>query len=132
MTIVGIRTDKPIAELYIVKDGTVVDTFQWEAHRQLAETIHRTIEKLLLKNDTRIGDVDGIVFYNSGASFTGIRIGATIANAFAASLGIPVVGCGSKQWLSDGVTDIESGSIKLGKYIDPHYSAPVFITKPKK
>lgn len=130
MIILAIRTDKPEAELYLLDDEETLQKTSWQAHRQLAETIHGRIAKLLNKSSISIEELDGIVCYKGPGSFTGLRIGLSVANTMSYSAGIPVVAADGKNWIEDGVKRLqnnENDSIAL-----PKYGAPASTTSPKK
>ncbi len=129
MNILTIRSDKPESELGIYNDSHQVAYVIWEAHRQLAETIHTRVQDLLKDQALSFADVDGIVVYQGPGSFTGLRIGLSVANALAYSLGIPLVATQS-DWIQQGITRLLHGETdKIGL---PEYGAPVHITQQKK
>lgn len=93
MLILAIRTDNPEAELCLLDEkGALLDRFIWHGHRQLSETIHIKIKELLHKQNKKLSAVSAIAVYKGPGSFTGLRIGVSIANALAMSLRVPVVG----------------------------------------
>ncbi len=103
---------------------------KWQAHRQLSETIHSKIEKLLKSQKKDWTDIKGIVCYKGPGSFTGLRIGLSVANALAASLEVPIVGTTSADWQRLGISDLKSG--KNEHVVLPEYGSPVHITLPKR
>lgn len=130
MIILTLRTEKPDAEIAIY-DGTVLlAAHSWPAHRQLAESIHTMFDKLVTEAHKEIGQVEGIVVYEGPGSFTGLRIGISIANAWAAVKNIPVVGETSEQWAAVGIKRLLAGD--NDQQILPAYGAPVHTTAPKK
>ncbi len=128
--ILTIRTDKPEAEIGLFEEGTELAYETWQAHRQLAETINKKIDALLTAQGGTLGDLTGIVVYNGPGSFTGLRIGVSVANALANGLNIPVFGAGGDNWLRDGVVSLQNGS--GGIVVVPEYGSPANITKPKR
>lgn len=131
MYILTLRTDKPISEIGIFNDRTKLDYLPYKADRQLAETIHQQIETLLHKQNLDFKDVGGLVVYKGPGSFTGLRIGITVANALAYSLKIPIVGAvGDKNWLELGIDSLISG--KNDESVVPEYGAAPNITSPRK
>jgi tRNA threonylcarbamoyladenosine biosynthesis protein TsaB len=130
MLIITIRTDKPEAELGLYEDGKQLKYTTWLAHRELAETIHTKLAELLKSQQKEFMDIGGIVVFKGPGSFTGLRIGLTVANAFAYSLKVPIVAMEDPNWLENGIKAIGSGqndTIAL-----PEYGALPNITQQKK
>ncbi|HMH30982.1 MAG TPA: tRNA (adenosine(37)-N6)-threonylcarbamoyltransferase complex dimerization subunit type 1 TsaB, partial [Methylomirabilota bacterium] len=110
MLILTIRTDKPEAELGLYKDNEQVAYHSWQAHRQLAETIHTEIKKILEAEDYKLSDLNAIVAYKGPGSFTGLRIGLSVANALADSLDIAIVGITTTDdWIKIGTKKLMKG-----------------------
>lgn len=130
MIILSIRTEKPEAEIALYSDGAVLDTEVWQAHRQLAETIHTKIDELLSRNGRTLTDVQGIVAFQGPGSFTGLRIGLTVANALAYGLDIPVIACQGDDWQESGSRRLEAGERDVVAM--PFYGADAHITPPRK
>lgn len=130
MIILTLRTDKPDAEIGLFDKQKELATVTWQAHRQLAETLHTKVQQLLTSQDKDWADVEGIVCYQGPGSFTGLRIGLSVANALAASLPAPIVGTTGDDWLADGLASIAEG--KDQGVVLPEYGAPVHITQRKK
>jgi len=130
MIIVTLRTDKPEAEVGLYDDETQLAYTTWQAHRQLAETIHMQIELLLRKLHKDWSALQGIACFQGPGSFTGLRIGLTVANALAYSYGLPIVAAQEPQWLETGITRLLAGE-NDGQAM-PYYGADAHITPPKK
>lgn len=130
MIILTIRTDNPEAEIGLYQDKVKIDYHVWTAHRQLSETIHQQIEKLLQNHSHTIGDIEGIVCYKGPGSFTGLRIGLTVANALAYSLDASIVATMGENWLEEGLDMLGQG--KDQKVVVPEYGRDPHITKQKK
>lgn len=130
MLTITIRTDKPEAEIGLY-DGTEQIAYEtWQAHRQLAETIHLKLKSLLETHAKTLSDVEGIVVFKGPGSFTGLRIGVTVANTLAYALHIPVIGTVEPQWLQTGLQELQSGHGT--NMVLPEYGAEVHITAQKK
>ncbi len=128
MLILTIRTDKPEAEIGLYDNLQQLAYLTWPAHRELAETLHHKIKELLDGQGQALEDVQGVVVYDGPGSFTGLRIGISVANALATALRIPIIGSGGEDWLA-GLRKVASGK---SEPVVPEYGAPVHITKPKK
>ena len=130
MTILTIRTDNPESEIGLYDDERQLAYETWHAHRQLAETIHRKIETLLENQGKTWRDVKGIVCFQGPGSFTGLRIGLTVANALAYSYKLPIIATQDPQWLEAGIRRLQKG--ENDTQVLPYYGADAHITPPKK
>jgi len=139
--ILGLKTDQPTAELWLYEDGKKLQYQEWSAHLKLAETINSEIDKILnlvnklldessnLNGASKPQRLDGIVAFKGPGSFTGLRIGLTVANALAYANQIPIVARTGKNWLQTGIDDILLG--KDDKVAMPFYDRPAATTPPK-
>ena len=130
MLILTIRTDNPEAELGLYEDQKQLAYLSWPAHRQLAESIHVQMQTILESQDKQFAGVDGIVVFEGPGSFTGLRIGISVANALAAGLAKPIVGAQGDDWQAAGIRKLING--KNQQIIAPFYGALPNITLPKK
>jgi tRNA threonylcarbamoyladenosine biosynthesis protein TsaB len=130
MIILTIRTDKPEAEVGLYQDAVRLSYEVWLAHRQLAETLHQKIELLLASQQLGWHDVQGIVCFQGPGSFTGLRIGMTVADTLAYSYGLPIVAQQDPTWLELGIQRLSTGE-NDGQAL-PFYGADAFTTPPKK
>jgi tRNA threonylcarbamoyladenosine biosynthesis protein TsaB len=130
MHILTIRTDKPEAELGLYLNGRQIAYVQWQAHRALAETIHIKIKELLDSEGKNLHQIEGLVVFKGPGSFTGLRIGISVANALAASLNIPIVATNGNNWTAEGLNRLKNSE---NEHITlPEYGSPPHITKPRK
>lgn len=118
--ILAIRTDQPRAELYLCHQGKQIDSIIWQAHRELADTILVKIEQIIKQNRIEFSDLQGIIVFTGEGSFTGLRIGTTVANTLGFSLDIPVVAIGGEQWLAQGLVEQKSAQPGQLAIIDYH------------
>ncbi len=130
MLVLTLRTDNPQAEIGLFEDGKQLVYETWEAHRQLAETLHTKLAEMLAEQSKQWSDIEGVVAYEGPGSFTGLRIGLSVANALAASYQLPVVGATGDTWIQEGSNLLIDGS--KNTVVLPEYGAPVHITQPKK
>lgn len=130
MLLLTLKTDQPIAEIGLFHDNIQLHYIRWEAHRRLAETIHLKLSELLAHNSSKLNDLGAIVVFKGPGSFTGLRIGISVANALAYGAAIPIIGTTGENWIDGGIRQILSGSNDV--LVHPHYGAPAHVTKPKK
>lgn len=130
MIILTIRTDKPEAEIGLFDDGKKLSYEVWHAHRELSITLHQKIADLLAPQHKRFEDIEGIIGFVGPGSFTGLRIGLTVANTLAYGLTIPIVASKGEDWISDGIERLKQG--QSDPVVLPEYGAPVHITQQKK
>lgn len=130
MIILTIRTDKEEAEIGIYDDQKELAYKEWVAHRQLAETIHDQIAKNLQFVSKDWQDIEGIVVFKGPGSFTGLRIGLSVANALAYSQKVPIIACGEGEWKEVGIKRLRAGDTDVAAL--PDYGAPVHTTNPRK
>ena len=130
MLILSVRTDKPESEIGLY-DGPVQLAYDvWEAHRQLGTTIHHKIRDLLGSRGKTLHDIQGIVCFQGPGSFTGLRIGLTVANTLAYALEVPIVTCQDPSWLESGIARLLAG--QDDRIALPEYGSDAYVTPPKK
>ena len=130
MLIITIRTDKPEAEIGLYDDSRQLTYSTWQAHRQLAESIHTKLKEILESRQKTLGDLQGVVVFKGPGSFTGLRIGFSVANALADSLKIPIVSSDGDDWLNSGLTNLLKGNDQ--KVAQPEYGSLPKTTVAKK
>lgn len=131
MLILVIRTDRPEAELGIFDDNNDRPAYvTWLADRQLAETLHLKIKTLLESQKLSLQDLQGIMVFKGPGSFTGLRIGLSVANALADGLKLPIIAETGDNWIANGLGRIKQGD--NDRLALPEYGAPPHITAPKK
>lgn len=140
--VLTLRTDKPEAEVGVYDGQKKLAYATWAAHRELAETIHTKIEEILnpIKNSltsqgisnraSKLSALDGVVVYKGPGSFTGLRIGLSVANALAYGLEIPIIAVGGEDWIEQGLKQLADGG--NDKIALPEYAAEAHITRQRK
>lgn len=128
--ILTIKTASPVCELTLYDNGKSVAKNSWQADRQLAKDLLGQLETFLQKNKLTFNKLTGLIVFSGPGSFTGLRIGATVANTLAYSLHIPIVGAAGNAWQKQGLARLDAHendiTVKLNYGQEPH------ITKAKK
>lgn len=71
-------------------DGKILDSSTKSSPRHHSEIIMPTIKKILNDNHLNVKDLNEILVVNGPGSFTGVRLGVTIAKTLAYTLNIPI------------------------------------------
>jgi len=128
--ILTIRTDSPDAEVGLYDANKKLSYYSWHADRQLARDLLRVIHEQLQKNKADWPDILGVIVYEGPGSFTGLRIGITVANALAYGNEIPIIAAKNDDWVTAGLKRLAAG--QNDTLALPHYGAEANITMPKK
>jgi len=129
--ILGINSSTPVLELWL--DDTRYDI---EIGRDLSRDLLKIIHDQLAlthpdtNDDQLFKQLTGIIVFRGPGSFTGLRIGATIANTLADSLSIPIVGTTDEDWHKTGINRLKND--ENDHLILPLYGAAPNISTPRK
>lgn len=126
--------------LWLKNDDFEVN-FEKTLGREMAKNILAEIKEFLAENDANWQNLRGICVFAGPGSFTGLRIGVTVANTLADSLKIPIVGEKNsddsknngenlENWREIALEKLNSGADD--KIALPFYGAEANITKPRK
>lgn len=128
--ILTLRTDNPQAETGLFVGGNQLAYYTWHADRALAKDLLKVVHGQLKAQHADWQDVTGVVVYQGPGSFTGLRIGLTMANTLAYAQKVPIVGTQGDGWIADGINRLQQG--QNDTIVLPHYGAEANITMPKK
>lgn len=81
--------DKDI-NLVIYKNGMILDKNIKESERHHSDFIMPMLKELLDRNNLTVHDINEIYVVNGPGSFTGVRLGVTIAKTLAFTLNVPI------------------------------------------
>jgi tRNA threonylcarbamoyl adenosine modification protein YeaZ len=85
-----IDTSAKYLAIGIAKDNKIVAKTQYEAWQRQSELTIDEINKLFKSTNIKPKEVTRVIVANGPGSYTGVRIGLTIAKIFATSLNIPL------------------------------------------
>ena len=106
----------------------------WLSKRNQSEELLPNIYKLLKENSVKPEQLKWVAINKGPGSFTGLRIGISIANTFGYALNIPVIGlaniAGDTAERLEKLSELITTETKFTQ-IMPEYGRPPRITKPK-
>ena len=124
-------TSDPI-EISLLKDFQLVDTNKYPKKNNEAKKLLFEIDKLINKNTLNIKNIDKIAVSIGEGSYTGTRIGVSIANALAYALNIEIIELKNSELKNCSVGEFMSNtkgkSTILKDMVLPIYSKPPTIT----
>lgn len=83
--------DQKVVEVSLKKDGKVIESLS-EKNEYGSQVLLPLILKLLRTTHYELHTLEGIEVEKGPGSFTGLRVGVSVANALSFALGIPVNG----------------------------------------
>lgn len=122
-------TSTPVCYVTLVGHESSV-SYEWQADRTLAKGLLGFLRDSLAKQNTDIHALTGIGVMKGPGSFTGLRIGLTVANTLADGLQVPIVGVMGENWQERALEKLRSGEDE--KIVLPEYGSAAHITAPKK
>ena len=105
MIFLFIDTSISFPTMSLVKDGEVLFNFHEEIKSDMSSKILSIIDFGLKKSNISIKSINKIFVVTGPGSFTGVRIGVTIAKTIAWSLNIPVVPISSLEYIATTKTN---------------------------
>ena len=110
------------------------NSFKKELNRNMARKILKFLEDSLKNIGKDYKDLEGIGFFAGPGSFTGLRIGASVANTLADGLNIPIVAIKKEDenddWRQKAFEKLKNN--ENDKIALPFYGRDANITKPRK
>ena len=120
-----IDTSSSYVTVSIIKDNTLVHEFKKKIDNDIASKIMSIINMELVESNIDIKEVEKIFVVNGPGSFTGVRIGVTIAKTIAWALNIKVIPISSLELMATTPTtnkyvvpliDARRGNVYAGVY----------------
>jgi tRNA threonylcarbamoyladenosine biosynthesis protein TsaB len=114
MKVLALETSNKTMSVALVDENGIVGEITTNANQNHSVQLMPAIEKVMHDNSWIPGDLDKIVVAKGPGSYTGIRIGVTVAKTLAWTLGIELVGISSLEAIAMKVVDFNG------------YIAPIF------
>ncbi|HMS92893.1 MAG TPA: tRNA (adenosine(37)-N6)-threonylcarbamoyltransferase complex dimerization subunit type 1 TsaB [Candidatus Saccharibacteria bacterium] len=129
MTYLLIDTSTPECHMTLASDDKQINR-TWDAGRMLAKNIFVYIDEIFLDAGITYDDLDGLGVFRGPGSFTGLRIGLTVANTIASAREIPIVGEVGDEWRQRSIDRLIRGNDDT--IVLPEYGGDARITQPRK
>jgi len=98
-------TCSQIIRLGVLSDSKLIDYTEFTNDNKLSEKLLPAMKEMLEKNKYRVNDLNRIYISVGPGSFTGIRIGVTVAKVIAWSLNIDIIPISSLEVMASYDTD---------------------------
>lgn len=85
-----IDSSTPYLYIALLEDDTPIDTYYEKGHNDHSVHLMPTIENMFVKHDIEVADLDEIILGIGPGSYTGVRIGVSVAKVFAWTKQIPI------------------------------------------
>ena len=105
MKLLAIETTAPVATVALWRDGEVT-LYSADDTKKHAETVLPLVERLLVETGETLSAMDYFAVDIGPGSFTGVRIGVCIANAFGYAMQKPVIGCNALEALREALRGV--------------------------
>jgi len=100
MTVLGIETSTEARSVALVEDGRLKGEFFFLGEGRHSEHLMEELDLLLRFLGLPASGIDGVAVAIGPGSFTGLRVGLSIAKGLAFTAGIPIVGIGTLDALT--------------------------------
>jgi tRNA threonylcarbamoyladenosine biosynthesis protein TsaB len=116
-------------------EETWLQKYEWQAGRNLSADILVKLQKLFFDADKDLKNIIGIIVNAGPGSFTGLRIGISVANTLAYSLDVPIIGVNMTADDREPLEVDQKKIIKMNSFVRPiipEYGREPNISQPKK
>ena len=117
MNVLAIDTSNYSLGIALINEDQVIGEYMTNMKKNHSIRVMPAIEKLMGDCEMVPGDIEKIVVAKGPGSYTGVRIGVTIAKTLSWTLNIPLVGVSSLEVLAAGVGRYFNG------YVSPLFDA---------
>ena len=121
MNCIAIETSTTICSVALFKDNNLIKIKEINIPRSHSKELGVMIKNLLNQSNVEINILDFIALSSGPGSFTGLRIGSSLAKGIAYTLKIPIVMVPTLYSLASKIKIIETHSIGLFSHKDQIY-----------
>lgn len=104
MRVLAIESSAMVASVAVIEDEKVLGVYTINNKRTHSQTIMPMIEAMKKQLDFKLSSLDAIGVSGGPGSYTGLRIGSSIAKGLAHVLDIPIVGISTIESMANNIT----------------------------
>lgn len=113
--------------LALTNTNRIIKKIAWPTHNHQSQVILPQIDRLMRQKKISLKNIQAILVYQGPGSYTGLRVGISVANALAFSLDIPVIGIRSKEINFSTINknlklNLPAGEAGIKNCLIPYYS----------
>ena len=118
--ILAIETATDVSSVALFEDGKLVSLQENHSNRTHARLVTVMIERLLQDMELKAADLDAVCVARGPGSYTGLRVGVSVAKGLCMALDIPLLSLSSLEALAWSVADF---AVKMDAWICPMIDA---------
>lgn len=115
--ILNIETAEEVCSAGLARDGKLIDVQESRESRAHATTLTPFIESLMSRNGLALSDLDAVAVSKGPGSYTGLRIGVSVAKGICYAADLPLIGVNTLEALVVPVAAQKDQYIKNGETV---------------
>jgi tRNA threonylcarbamoyladenosine biosynthesis protein TsaB len=135
MLILALDTSGDVCFVAVADDGRERASYYFQHERRLSERLSAILAFVLRDAGTSLRDIEAFAVGRGPGSFTGVRVGVTLAKTFALALGRPVIGISSLDALAEPLSRLGDAApavaavtpTRRGEVVAAYYRAGEFV-----
>jgi tRNA threonylcarbamoyladenosine biosynthesis protein TsaB len=124
--ILGLDTSTEILGLALLREGRVISSLSLAIGRSHSEKLPGTLDRFLSEAGVLVSELSGLAVSIGPGSFTGLRVGLSLAKGMASTMGVPLVGvptlkalawrCRPSRYSIGAMLDARKGEVFYAQY----------------
>lgn len=103
--ILNIETATAICSVALARDGIVISKMETNEPNSHSMLLGSFVENVMSKANCQMSDLEAIAVSSGPGSYTGLRIGVSMAKGLSYSLGIPLISVPTLKAMANGIKD---------------------------
>ncbi len=119
--ILCIETGTEVCSVALARDGRLLSLAESDRGRDHARQAAVFVQEILREHGLRAGELDAVAVSSGPGSYTGLRIGVSLAKGICYGAGVPLIAVGSLEALAHtALEDSRAGIVNLGDPAGAH------------